>query len=52
MEEYNVGNLKNAGRETILRIISDTRPMEGAVEAEPTLEDLYLYYFSEGGNDR
>lgn len=47
VEEYNVGNLKNAGDETILRIISDTKPMEGAIEAEPTLEDLYLYYFSE-----
>lgn len=45
VEEYNVGNLKNAGDQTILRIISDTKPMEGAVEVEPTLEDLYLYYF-------
>ena len=49
VEKYNVGNLKNAGKETVLRIISDTRPMEGAAEAEPTLEDLYLYYFSEEG---
>ena len=47
VEQYNVGNLKNAGDETILRIISDTKPCEEAVEAEPTLEDLYLYYFSE-----
>lgn len=46
VEQYNVGNLKNAGEETILRIISDTRPMENAVEVEPALEDLYLYYFS------
>lgn len=52
VEAYNVGNLKNAGKETILRIISDTKPMEGAVETEPTLEDLYLYYFSEEENDR
>lgn len=49
VEKYNVGNLKNAGKETVLRIISDTKPMEGAAEAEPTLEDLYLYYFSEEG---
>lgn len=47
MEQYNVGNLKNEGAKTILRIISDIRPMESAREAEPTLEDLYLYYFKE-----
>lgn len=52
VEKYNVGNLKNAGKETVLRIISDTRPMEGAAEAEPTLEDLYLYYFSEEGTEQ
>ena len=52
VEKYNVGNLKNAGKETVLRIISDTRPMEGATEAEPTLEDLYLYYFSEEGTEQ
>ncbi len=47
IERYNVGNLKNAGDQTILRIISDVRPCEEAIAAEPTLEDLYLYYFSE-----
>ena len=52
VEKYNVGNLKNAGKETVLRIISDTRPMEGAAEAEPTLEDLYLYSFSEEGTEQ
>lgn len=50
VEQYNVGNLKNAGDQTILRIISDTKPCEGAIEAAPTLEDLYLYYFSEEEN--
>ena len=49
IEQYKVGNLKNVGDKTTLRIISDTCPCEGAVEAEPTLEDLYLYYFSEEG---
>ncbi|MEH2953561.1 ABC transporter ATP-binding protein [Candidatus Merdisoma sp. JLR.KK011] len=49
IEQYNVGNLKNVGDKTTLRIISDTCPCEGAVEVEPTLEDLYLYYFSEEG---
>ncbi len=46
MERYTVANLKNAGEQTILRVISDTRPMENAVPAEASLEDLYLYYFS------
>ncbi len=49
IEQYNVGNLKNVGDKTTLRVISDTCPCEGAVEAEPTLEDLYLYYFNEEG---
>ena len=44
---YNVGNLKNAGDKTILRIIGDKKPEEEAVPAQPTLEDLYLYYFQE-----
>ena len=46
---YNVGNLKNAGDKTILRIIKDEKPMEEAVPAEASLEDLYLYYFQEEG---
>lgn len=44
---YNVGNLKNTGDKTILRIVGEEKPMEGAVSATPTLEDLYLYYFQE-----
>lgn len=44
---YNVGNLKNVGNKTILRIIGDEKPMEEAVPAEAFLEDLYLYYFQE-----
>lgn len=46
-EQFTVGNLKNAGDKTILRIISDEKPMEGAKPAAPVLEDLYLYYFQE-----
>ena len=44
---YNVGNLKNVGNKTILRIIKDEKPMDEAVPAEASLEDLYLYYFQE-----
>lgn len=46
---YNVGNLKNVGNKTILRIIKDEKPMEEAVPAEASLEDLYLYYFQKEG---
>ena len=32
-----------------MRIVSDTRPLETAVPADPDLEDVYLYYFREEG---
>lgn len=46
-EIYNVGNIKNTDGRAVLRIISEEKPVEGARPAEPTLEDLYLYYFRE-----
>lgn len=46
-ERYNVGNLRNEGGQTVLRIISEKRPVPQAQEAFPNLEDLYLYYFSD-----
>ena len=43
---YNTGNLRNTGEDrTILRIIAEHQPMENAVRVQPTLEDLYLFYF-------
>lgn len=47
VQKFNIGNLRNEGEQTVLRIVSDQKPMEQAKEAEPTLEDLYLYYFDE-----
>lgn len=45
---FNVGNLKNVeDGKALLRIIQEEKPMEGAEPAEPTLEDVYLYYFRE-----
>ena len=42
----NVSNLRNIENEcTVLRVISESKPMENAVQVEPTLEDLYLFYF-------
>ena len=45
--KFTVSNLKHEGDENMLRIVSEKKPCENAVPAEPTLEDLYLYYFSE-----
>ncbi len=43
---FNTSNLRNADNgETVLRIIADRPPMADAVEVQPNLEDLYLYYF-------
>lgn len=45
--KYTVSNIKHEGNKDILRIISEERPFDSAVQIKPTLEDLYLYYFSD-----
>ena len=45
--KYTVSNIRHEGDEDMLRIVSEEKPCENAVPVEPTLEDLYLYYFSE-----
>ena len=35
------------GEKVALRLLADACPCPSAQPAEPTLEDLYLYYFSE-----
>lgn len=47
MEEYPVINMRSEGTDTFLRLVCAEKPHEGAVNAAATLEDLYLYYFSE-----
>lgn len=47
--KYNVVNLRNSGNETILRIVSENKPLDNAINVEATLEDLYLYYFAGEG---
>lgn len=43
---FNTSNLRNTDKgKTILRIISDHSPMANAVQVQPSLEDLYLFYF-------
>jgi ABC-2 type transport system ATP-binding protein len=45
--KFTVSNLKHEGDQDMLRIVSEHKPIENAMQVEPTLEDLYLYYFSE-----
>lgn len=45
-DKYTVSNLKHEGNHDMLRIVSEQKPYKDAVQVEPTLEDLYLYYFS------
>lgn len=44
-----VANLRHEGERLVLRVVADEPPAPGAVPAPPTLEDLYLYYFAQGG---
>lgn len=46
-EKYTIGNLRNDGEYSVLRVISEKRPAGNAVPVKPVLEDLYLYYFEE-----
>lgn len=51
-EVMNVGNLRNIDNNcTVLRVISEQQPMKSAIQVQPTLEDLYMFYFK-GENDR
>lgn len=44
---YKVGNIARVGNKFELRILSDVKPHQNAVQEHPNLEDLYLYYFDE-----
>ena len=43
---YNVANLRHEGEGVELRLIT-ADPPAGAAAAEPTLEDVYLWYFAD-----
>lgn len=48
VSSFNVGNLRNTeDGKTILRIISEHKPLPDAKQVAPNLEDLYLFYFKE-----
>jgi ABC-2 type transport system ATP-binding protein len=47
VENYVVSNQKHSENGTVLRMISKEKPTQDALQVQPTLEDLYLYYFRE-----
>lgn len=47
-EHYTISNQKHDHEHLVLRIIAEDEPAAAARQVEPTLEDLYLYYFREG----
>ncbi|SFR62546.1 ABC transporter ATP-binding protein [Anaeromicropila populeti] len=47
MKRYKVSNMKSEPQGVALRIISSEKPFPEAVWVEPSLEDVFLYYFGE-----
>lgn len=47
MEEFVVSNLRHVNDMIEMRIVSEKKPFDNALQTEPNLEDLYLYYFKE-----
>ena len=46
-KEFPVSGLKNQDGKVSLRVLSEHPPVETATQAEPDLEDVYLYHFEE-----
>lgn len=51
MEKYLPLNIRKEQKGTVLRLVCEERPAESAINIEATLEDLYLYYFSDAGQE-
>jgi ABC-2 type transport system ATP-binding protein len=47
VENHVISNQKHSENGTVLRMISKEKPTQDALQVQPTLEDLYLYYFRE-----
>ena len=45
--KFSVVNLHHEGNKVRLRVIDDNKPTNDAIMVEPSLEDLFLYYFEE-----
>ena len=51
MKQFKVSNMKSERGMVELRIIADRPPIPEACVVEPTLEDVFLYYFGEKGGE-
>jgi len=51
MNKYKISNMKSEAKGVILRIISLEKPVVNAKCMEPSLEDVFLYYFGEKAGD-
>ena len=47
ISKYPIINVRQEGNDTFLRLVAEGKPCENAEAVTATLEDLYLYYFSE-----
>lgn len=50
-DKFIVSNRKYTENGAVLRIVSTNQPALNAKKVEPSLEDLYLYYFREEGEN-
>lgn len=48
---FKISNVTKSGTGVTLKIVSDEKPYDNAQPAEPTLEDVYLYYFDEAADE-
>lgn len=46
-EKYPIINLRQEDKDVFMRLICEEKPRDSAINVQATLEDLYLYYFSE-----
>lgn len=51
LKQFKVSNVKTVPGGAELRILSRSKPSENAEQAEPNLEDVFLYYFGESAGE-
>lgn len=51
IKKYKISNMKSEAHDVELRIISEKRPLPEAIKEKPTLEDVFLFYFGEKGDE-
>lgn len=51
MKKYPILNIRQEQEGIFLRLVSDMQPAADSVSVDATLEDLYLYYFSNEGGE-